>query len=472
MQDDILPSDSLPPDTPIAVSDIVMKSMSNTREDRPRVDDLMMVLERAVSEMEASVFDIVLSYQDSVTMTSFVQQAFLSLTGQGYKVCMEVGDTNRAVPSSVAFVVYLSPEYLSDEKYMNELRTAVSQDRRVVLCITASNYEDWVPPAHEVVSLLPVLKGKAGSQDFVDFSTAALQDWTGDIPISQRALLSQDPNALPRLRALLLMADIPKSGLAGRALATGREIFRGKVDWRGEVPGASAKAAVDAAGGAKAESEEDVQQRIEQGYAQALKQKEDDKRVADAIALKLKKKEEEEKRIVKEQAATEKKKKKKKKKKKEEEEEEEKGWQPFFNWFRKEEEELGGSNVVDVTRKLRSMEGHTYTCRSVCVSPCGKYIVSGSDDKMVRVWSFEDGALVRTLQGHTSSCYSVCVSPCGKYIVSGSRDSTVRVWSFEDGALVRTLQGHTKACNSVCVSPCGKYIVSGSRDMTVLLWGP
>ena len=69
-------------------------------------------------------------------------------------------------------------------------------------------------------------------------------------------------------------------------------------------------------------------------------------------------------------------------------------------------------------------------CNSVCVSPCGKYIVSGSDDSMVRVWSLEDGALLRTLQGHTDWCRSVCVSPCGKYIVSGSDDNTVRVWGL------------------------------------------
>ena len=62
------------------------------------------------------------------------------------------------------------------------------------------------------------------------------------------------------------------------------------------------------------------------------------------------------------------------------------------------------------------MPGHTEEVRSVSFSPDGKYVVSGSDDKSVKIWSTESGEVVRTLNGHTNNVYSVSFSPDGKYV--------------------------------------------------------
>ncbi len=42
------------------------------------------------------------------------------------------------------------------------------------------------------------------------------------------------------------------------------------------------------------------------------------------------------------------------------------------------------------------------------------------------VWDLESGKLVRTLEGHTGYVSSVAVTPNGRQIVSGSNDKTVR----------------------------------------------
>jgi len=114
--------------------------------------------------------------------------------------------------------------------------------------------------------------------------------------------------------------------------------------------------------------------------------------------------------------------------------------------------------------------GHTDWVFSVSFSPDGQYIVSGSKDFSVRVWSAESGELVRTLEGHTAVVHSVSFSPDGQYIVSGSKDKSIRVWSVESGELVRTLEGHTHDVNSVSFSPDGQSIVSGSDDETIRVW--
>src|SRR5206468_4258081 len=70
----------------------------------------------------------------------------------------------------------------------------------------------------------------------------------------------------------------------------------------------------------------------------------------------------------------------------------------------------------------------------------------------------------QTLLGHTGSLTSVCFSPDGKHIVSGSLDQTVKVWDAATGQEILSLRGHTGAVTSVCFSPDGKRILSGGGE--------
>ncbi|PZO52452.1 MAG: hypothetical protein DCF15_13745, partial [Phormidesmis priestleyi] len=112
------------------------------------------------------------------------------------------------------------------------------------------------------------------------------------------------------------------------------------------------------------------------------------------------------------------------------------------------------------------------TVTSAAFSPDGQRIVSGSSDKMLRLWDARTGvAIGQPLAGHGSSVLSVAFSRDGQRIVSGSADNTLRLWDAQTGAAIgQPLEGHGNGVNSVAFSRDGQRIVSGSADKTLRLW--
>jgi WD40 repeat protein len=113
------------------------------------------------------------------------------------------------------------------------------------------------------------------------------------------------------------------------------------------------------------------------------------------------------------------------------------------------------------------MEGHTDCVTSLAVLGDGR-VVSGSDDKTLRVWNAATGECERTLDGHTDRVKSLAVLGDGR-VVSGSDDDTLRVWNAATGECERTLEGHTYIVTSLAVLGDGR-VVSGSGDKTLRVW--
>jgi len=120
--------------------------------------------------------------------------------------------------------------------------------------------------------------------------------------------------------------------------------------------------------------------------------------------------------------------------------------------------------------KFFLQRGHLDTVNSLCFSPNGKYIVSGSSDNTLKLWDFESGKVLRTFVGHSRAVSSVAFDHTGKRIVSSSYDSTVKLWDVKSGNLIKTFVGHEKSVNTAIFGAFGQSIVSGSDDCKVILW--
>ncbi len=107
----------------------------------------------------------------------------------------------------------------------------------------------------------------------------------------------------------------------------------------------------------------------------------------------------------------------------------------------------------------------------MCLSPDGRFALSGSLDNTLKLWDVATGRCLRTFEGHTEPVSSVCLSPDGRFALSGSLDNTLKLWDVATGRCLRTFEGHTEPVSSVCLSPDGRCALSsGSWDNTVKLW--
>jgi WD40 repeat protein len=78
---------------------------------------------------------------------------------------------------------------------------------------------------------------------------------------------------------------------------------------------------------------------------------------------------------------------------------------------------------AQASEMLPPLRGHNDWIVSVAFSPDGSKIISGSDDKTIRVWDASTGIeMLPPLRGHDHTFLSVAFSPDGSKIISGSGD--------------------------------------------------
>lgn len=118
-----------------------------------------------------------------------------------------------------------------------------------------------------------------------------------------------------------------------------------------------------------------------------------------------------------------------------------------------------------------TLSGHQKGVNCLEYSPSGDkpYIISGSDDKTVRVWDYQTKQCVQVLSGHTANVSTVMMHPQLPIIMTGSEDGTARVWHSSTYRLESTLNYLLERCWSVTALKGGNEVALGYDQGTVVL---
>jgi len=96
-------------------------------------------------------------------------------------------------------------------------------------------------------------------------------------------------------------------------------------------------------------------------------------------------------------------------------------------------------------------------------------IAVGSRNGVITILNMTTGNRMTALSGHMDGVNTLTFSLDGKSLISGGDDKTVKLWDMQTGGIVKTFSGHTGSIQSVSISP-DFTIASGSKDSSICLW--
>jgi WD40 repeat protein len=114
---------------------------------------------------------------------------------------------------------------------------------------------------------------------------------------------------------------------------------------------------------------------------------------------------------------------------------------------------------------------HTAPIRSQSVDTAGRFVVTGGDDRTVRIWSVADGKLLKTIRipvgpGNVGRIFAVAISPDGSTIAAGGWTGSKAIWPIYvfdrgSGTLIKSIiEDVPSVTNDLAFSADGRFLAA------------
>jgi WD40 repeat protein len=88
---------------------------------------------------------------------------------------------------------------------------------------------------------------------------------------------------------------------------------------------------------------------------------------------------------------------------------------------------------------LATLTGHNKPIESSKFSPNGNYVVSGSADRLLKVWDTSTFECILTFLGHNDIVFETIFNKFDELIFSFSDDMIIKVWDLKKKHCIKTI---------------------------------
>ena len=124
---------------------------------------------------------------------------------------------------------------------------------------------------------------------------------------------------------------------------------------------------------------------------------------------------------------------------------------------------------INTGHEIVAFVGHSCTVTSISISSNSKLIATASTDYNVIIWDIVTGKQLFILE-HAKIVICTCFSADSKFLISGSQDKVCRVWDTRKGNLTGSFGRHSGIIICLSFSRCKNLVASSSSDKTVKIW--
>ncbi|WJX94437.1 autophagy protein 16, interacts with Atg12p-Atg5p [Trifolium repens] len=117
------------------------------------------------------------------------------------------------------------------------------------------------------------------------------------------------------------------------------------------------------------------------------------------------------------------------------------------------------------------LNAHEGGCASLLFEYNSSKLITGGQDRSVKVWDTNTGSLSSSLNGCLGSVLDLTITHDNRSVIAASSSNNLYVWDLNSGRVRHTLTGHTDKVCAVDVSKVSsRHVVSAAYDRTIKVW--
>jgi WD40 repeat protein len=123
-------------------------------------------------------------------------------------------------------------------------------------------------------------------------------------------------------------------------------------------------------------------------------------------------------------------------------------------------------------RLLWKSTGHMGGCPvyNIAFDKTGRFVITGADDYLVKIWDIENGILVKTCRGHEGEITLLQVSPDNSLVASACTQGFIRVWRLSDGQCIHVMKHGSCGINWIKFDETTGALASAGDDGYCIVW--